>query len=246
MSKFPFTLITTVSAAVTDLVFPHRCLGCGRFDTLACPDCLMASCQPEMLQLDATGAREQWGVDLVITLGPYHDPFLRQVVTGLKYQRLRGLAVVSGQALAVHLVAAPTVERHLRAAGVAGENASAPIIIPIPLHRRREAARGFNQSELIARAIALKTGWDCRPDLLVRTRFTKSQATLPVAERLHNPTAAFALTSLAWRSPSQFQRRPVLLVDDVITTGATIAAAARVLRPLQPTIIMAAAIARGQ
>ena len=98
----------------------------------------------------------------------------------------------------------------------------------IPLYWRRENWRGFNQSELMGRAISSKLGWDFKPDLLKREKFARPQTELKKEERVKNIRGAFSLNpdyqSLA------IGHQPLILFDDVWTTGATIKEAAKVLK----------------
>ena len=97
----------------------------------------------------------------------------------------------------------------------------------IPLYWRRENWRGFNQSELIGRAISSKLGWDFKPDLLKREKFVKPQTELRGEERRQNIRGVFALNPDLSNVKSQ---RSIVLFDDVWTTGATIKEAAKVLK----------------
>ncbi len=97
------------------------------------------------------------------------------------------------------------------------------LVLPLPLHPRRLVQRGYNQSGLLASEIARRRRLPLNHDLLARVQATAPQAKLSRAERLGNVTDAFAAKPQVARSPH------VLLVDDVVTTGATLAAAATAL-----------------
>jgi predicted amidophosphoribosyltransferase len=109
---------------------------------------------------------------------------------------------------------------------------SIDVLVPVPLHPRRLAARGYNQSALLAQAIGVQTGLPVRP-LLVRHRETQAQAMLNREERLENVAGAF-LVDPAW-APAPGGR--YLLVDDVRTTCATLNACALALRTTSPASI---------
>jgi ComF family protein len=102
------------------------------------------------------------------------------------------------------------------------------LVVPVPLHRARLAERGFNQAALLAGPVARDLGARFAPLALVRVRDTSAQAGLERAARLTNVTAAFAVRRGAF-APKLAGAR-VLLVDDVRTTGATLAACAAALR----------------
>jgi ComF family protein len=95
----------------------------------------------------------------------------------------------------------------------------ADVVIPVPLHPRRLAERGYNQSALLARAVAQQLNVPFAPRALERRRQTAQQARLGRAERLDNMAEAFEV-----RDKPAVSLRKVLLVDDVLTTGATLLA----------------------
>lgn len=106
--------------------------------------------------------------------------------------------------------------------------AAADVIVPVPLHRWRLLKRGFNQSALLARAVSRRSGVAWLPDTLVRQRATRSQQGLGAAARRANVTgAAFAVEP---GGRPLVEGRRVLLIDDVLTTGATLGACTAVLR----------------
>lgn len=98
------------------------------------------------------------------------------------------------------------------------------VITPIPLHPRRLRQRGFNQSEVIARALCKLVGFPLQPDALKRVRFAPPQIGLDPQQRKENVKGVFGVKEGA------LFRKDVILVDDVCTTGATLNEAARVLR----------------
>lgn len=98
------------------------------------------------------------------------------------------------------------------------------LIIPIPLHKHRLYERGYNQSTWLARGISTQLNTPLVDSLLVRIRSTRSQTKLSQQARWKNVAGAFDV-----RTPEQIQDRAVLLVDDVLTTGATATAAGAVL-----------------
>jgi ComF family protein len=102
----------------------------------------------------------------------------------------------------------------------------ADMLIPVPLHWRRAWGRRFNQSGALSRAIERQSGIKLRGDLLQRVRATEQQVGLSRAQRASNVQGAFQLSTEA---KSQVQGRRMVLIDDVLTTGATLDACARAL-----------------
>lgn len=162
--------------------------------------------------------RRPSAVSCLRAIGDY-DGSLRAIVHALKYGGRRSIA-------------APLAERMRRECADALNGAD--VAVPVPLHRRRQRARGFNQAEELARGIGLPV---C--NALKRIRPTASQTDLPAAQRHRNVRGAFRLR---WRASVTGLR--VALVDDVCTTGATLESCAEVLREAGAVDVRAVTAAR--
>jgi ComF family protein len=104
------------------------------------------------------------------------------------------------------------------------------ILVPVPLGRRRLATRGYNQAAEIARALATHWKLPVSEELLSRVRETKTQTALAPEEREQNVRGAFVAAPAVPAAPDEIGgETPVILIDDVLTTGATLVAAARSL-----------------
>lgn len=112
-------------------------------------------------------------------------------------------------------------------------------IVPVPLHWTRYAARGFNQAEILAQQVSVLSG---KPvvNVLKRIRSTKFQAGLSSVERARNVEMVFKLEA----SALQYKGARFLLIDDLMTTGATLCQAARALFKLQPSSVTAFVVCR--
>ena len=132
----------------------------------------------------------------------------RRLVLGLKYGDRHDIARPAGRWLL--RVTAPLLREDT-------------LIAPVPLHRLRLLRRRYNQSALLAWALARESGRTCAPDLLVRTRRTTTQEGLSRQARIDNLAGSMAV---ARRWQDRIAGRPVLLIDDVMTSGATLSAAA--------------------
>lgn len=220
-------LLSLPVRVVIDTVLPPRCPGCGGIvdgDDRFCVTCFAQllflgppHCACCGLPLPHDGdAAAQCGACLAepppfaTARAPlaYGGP-ARKVVLALKHGRRLHLARLMARAM-------------LRVAGPLPDDA---VIVPVPSHRWRLWQRGFNQAAVIARQIARQSGRPLLVDALTRIKPTSSTKGLTRKQRAANVTGAFKVARKA-----DVQGRAVVLVDDVMTTGATVAACARQLK----------------
>ena len=111
-------------------------------------------------------------------------------------------------------------------------------ILPIPLHRDKFREREFNQAHILSERIAAVFNKEILTQTLIRNRYTKPQAELATAERLKNVANSFLVTA-----PQRIKDKNLVVVDDVLTTGATCSVAARALKQAGARIVFALTLA---
>ncbi|HUI11211.1 MAG TPA: phosphoribosyltransferase family protein [Bacteroidota bacterium] len=223
-----------VSRMIADFVFPPVCLSCNlpleSGASITCPACRRA-----MVDVDDWDERYRSACGSLCSAGDiagfvaawYFEEggAVQALVHALKYGGIQGAGTAMGRALGERV-------------GEAGY-ATADAVIALPLHPARSRERGFNQAECIAGGVSLATGIPLGRHIVRRRRFTPSQTALTGAERDRNMRGAFAPARRARDAAGM----SVLLVDDVVTTGATMRQCAAALRAAGARTVIACAVA---
>jgi ComF family protein len=201
--------ICEVCAGEMDRIEPPYCSICGEsFDGPMTREFACSNCEGRRMAFD-------FAISAFKARGP-----LRELIHQFKYSR----------DLALRGVLTEILKPALHDPRLAVEDLSEWLLVPVPLHFLREMRREFNQSWELCRQLSLVTGIPA-VKALRRTRLTSTQAKLHRRERLENLRGIFALSlALPWRPRPDLRGRKILLVDDVLTTGATANECAKVLK----------------
>ncbi len=113
------------------------------------------------------------------------------------------------------------------------------LVVPIPMHKSKQQQRGYNQAELISRSFARQIGYRHQPNAIIRIRETQPQSKLGLDDRAKNLESAFSL------APNFKTNQPILLLDDIFTTGATLRTAIKLLENHNIPVWGSAVTARG-
>jgi competence protein ComFC len=198
-----------------DLLFPRKCLECGKAGNYMCTDCLQkVPNTPEICPICSLYSfggkshprcRYPLGLDGLIS-GWRHQGVVRKTVLKLKYHFVSDIC---DELAAKYLKVIKKIPKG--------------IIVPIPLYRRRKNWRGFNQSEELGQRVAKSLGFNFTSDLLIKTSKTLPQARLSKKERKENIKGIFEINKKVLLAK-------YYLFDDVWTTGSTMKEAAKVLK----------------
>ena len=192
------------------------CHACGQPALTTGERWLCARCQNLLAEEQLSPAEQPFFLDDLIpcSLAAYrHDGVARHLVRRLKYGDDRWAALPLAEGMVRTMVLAP-----------GGVSDGMDLLIPVPLHPKRERQRGYNQALALARQLAFHTGIALCPEALRRIRHTLSQVGGTKEQRRRNMLGAFEVVN-----PSLVYRRRVLLLDDVCTTGSTAVACAQSL-----------------
>lgn len=227
------------------LIFPIKCLECGRFGNYVCLRCLRTISIKKDFECIGCKRNTPFGqtcylcaktssVDQLLVVADYKNSLVEKILKFLKYKFISDLE----QSLFV------LVKKYLRwltsdkKFNVFEAN---PLLIPVPLHQKRLNWRGFNQSELLAKDLSDTFQMEFSNDIIGRTINVTPQVDIKEREeRLKNLDGIFVV-----KNGDKIKGRDILIVDDVCTTGTTLNECAKVLKASGASKVVALVIARG-
>lgn len=198
---------------ILNILFPVKCLACGKSGIDLCLDCLK----------EAPGA-ERESAPWIFPVYDYRHPMIKKSLWLLKYKNKKRLAEIFAEIL-YEKILEELSELSLM------ENFVKPILIPIPLSQIRYRERGYNQAELICEALIKldrENILSLKGDTLIKPKETAHQALIKDRrERIKNIIGSFAIQEA---KANFIQNRNIILIDDILTTGATLSEARKVLK----------------
>lgn len=218
--------LTTIKKRLLDLLYPDDCVACGKADALFCEACLS----------DLPPA-ERYSDNWIYPLFDYRHPAVKKSLWLFKYKNKRGFGELFG--IVMHERIVETISELAMM-----ENFQKAIIVPIPLSKRRFRSRGYNQAELVANEILredAERNFVLGKDILLKPKETPRQAHLKNKnDRIKNVAGSFWVNE---KSKEMIKNKNIILVDDILTTGATLGEARRVLRDAGAKKVLAFTIA---
>ncbi len=228
------TMMKTYFKDLTGIFFPRLCPGCGR-SLLSHEDVLCTGCWMELPRTrfheDPSNPVSQtfWGRVPLVQASAFlyylKGNRVQRLIHQLKYKGQRELGSFLGEEYGTELK---------KMGGLDG----ADLIIPVPLHPKKQRTRGYNQSELIAEGLGKGLGIPVEAGILIRRKATQTQTRKTRYRRWENVEGMFGL-----KNPERLSGKSLILVDDVITTGATLEACARELLKVKDVKLSVVALA---
>lgn len=200
-----------------------RCAFCQRTTpTTICLYCQQKLSSYELKKYD----RHSWWGDLPVFAWGKYDGQLKRAIALMKYDSKPEMGRLLGQLLGQAWLESSLVEPQQKI-----------VVIPIPLHSKKLKSRGFNQAEIIAISFCQLTGYSLNTKSLVRIRDTQAMFNLSPEDRVKNLHNAFRLVG-------KLPKHPVLLLDDIYTTGTTIEESANILQQRNIKVMGAVVVAK--
>lgn len=235
-------IVNSVKQCFFDILFPKYCIGCGKEGADWCLLCQKKNilawdqgcfkCHASKCELGLCSTCQQlYFFDALVLAADYEDKIIGDLVKAYKYHFIKDLAVNLAWLLVERLSKEVASSKNLFF-----QDFTQTVVMAVPLSKRRQKWRGFNQAEEMAKIMASHFNLTYS-DKLKRVKHRRAQAKLSEQERLNNLAGCFSFNGAA---PEK-----VILVDDVVTTGATVNECAKALRAAGAEEILVLALAKG-
>jgi competence protein ComFC len=223
-----------------NLLFPIECLGCHREGSWLCDACF------KKLNFGSDEKKHHLAIpdlDKIFIAGDYDDQLLATAIKKFKYNFVSSLGPILARFLIIFWSGQKLLNERLliSANELANQNSglsSPPLVVPIPLSKKRQRWRGFNQAEILARELSAHFSYDLNLNLK-RVKHKKPQTELSELERLNNVHGIFVWTG------ANLNNQTIILIDDVVTTGATLNEVARILKAAGAGQVYGLVLAKG-
>ena len=191
-----------------DLIFPIACQKCDTEGEWLCQNCFQ---ELQSSLVDQVKLKKVKYFERLWVVANYHQELLSNILHIFKYKYVEDVGIFLSRIVVDFLKDK--------------NNCQFDYVVPVPLSKKRKLTRGYNQSEIIAQHISRELGWPLNTTGLVRKIHTHTQVGLDSKQRLKNVRNIFLV-----KNQADFKNKRILLVDDVITTGATMRECAKILR----------------
>ena len=209
---------------ILDIVFPVNCIFCKKRGEDFCIDCINSA-------KDAERESAKW----IFPLYDYRHPPIKKALWFLKYNKKKKIASIFAKIM-YHIILEELSDLSIM------ENFKNPILIPIPLTKKRQRERGYNQAELIAKKLIElydNENFILKNDILIKNKETIHQANIKNRNiRLKNLIGSFIV-----KNKEEIKNRNIILIDDITTTGATLNEARKTLKKAGAKKIVAFTVA---
>lgn len=218
--------LSKIQNFILDLLFPKFCINCKKEGEYLCQDCQAlldisefnyCLCEHPLRMPDPGKCKRCFSKKLngLFSAVPYQNALVQKMIKIFKYEPYaKELAKPLSSLILAHF---ELIEKNFGTLEYS--------LIPVPLHKKRLKQRGFNQAEEIGKILSESLGIPLLKNILIRVKETLPQAELKAREREENIKGAFAIIH-----KNSIERKKILLVDDVYTTGATLEECAKILK----------------
>ncbi len=215
---------------ILDLVFPPKCIFCNKMLNYGISICICESCSlniPYFSEKNLNLIKSNSYFDDIICVCEYSG-IIKEALIKYKFFNKPSFGRTFARLIYNRIKEMPDWEE-------------IDLIISVPLHRKKEQLRGYNQSYLIAKQLGKLLGTKVSKNILIRTKNTDSQSLLNRVERLRNVKDAFSVTDT-----NAIKDKSILIVDDIFTTGSTLNECCRILKDAGARRITAIVVATGR